>query len=121
MDEAASDNQEVARALQVVAQNLFVPVLGDVRTQPKWVCDPKLSELAVLIFFGLSKHKRPHDPEDTENEASDSMPKNYCSFGRIASRQSCPFITVDSVVNFGIKHEAADDDSDVEPKTHTTQ
>jgi hypothetical protein len=49
------------------------------------------------------------------------MPKNYCSFGRIASQQSCPFNTADSVVNFGIKHEAADDNSDVEPTTHTTQ
>jgi hypothetical protein len=63
------------------------------------------------------------DPEDKENESSDNMSKNYISFGRIYSRQSCPFNTVDSVVNFGIKHEASedDDDSDKEPKTLTTQ
>jgi hypothetical protein len=70
----------------------------------------------------LSKRKRPLDPEDKENDASDSMSKNYCSFGRIYSRQASPFNTVDSVVNFGIKHEASDDDdSDIEPKTLTTQ
>jgi hypothetical protein len=70
----------------------------------------------------LSKRKRPLDPEDKENDASDSMSKNYCSFGRIYSRQSCPFNTVDSVVNFGIKHEASeDDDSDMEPTTLTAK
>jgi hypothetical protein len=71
----------------------------------------------------LSKRKRPQaqDPEDTENDSSDNMSKNYCSFGRIYSRQSNPFNTVDSVVNFGIKHEAADDDGDIEPATLTTQ
>jgi hypothetical protein len=72
----------------------------------------------------MSKRKRPDvDPEDTENlnDGSDSMSKNYCSFGRIYSRQSSPFNTVDSVVNFGIKHEAADVDSDIEPTTLTTQ
>jgi hypothetical protein len=45
------------------------------------------------------------------------MFQNYCSFGRIYSRQSSPFNTVDSIVNFGIKHEAADDGSDIEPTT----
>ena len=69
----------------------------------------------------MSKRKRPLDPEDTENDSSDNMSKNYCSFGRIYSRQSSPFNTVDSVVNFGIRHEAPDDDSDIEPKTLTTQ
>ena len=62
------------------------------------------------------------DPEDTENDSSDNISKNYCSFGRIYSRQSSPFNTVDSVVNFGIKHEASDDDeSDKEPRALTTQ
>jgi hypothetical protein len=69
----------------------------------------------------LSKRKRPQDPEEKENDSSDDMSKNYYSFGRIYSRQSCPFNTVDSVVNFGIKHEALDDEeSDIEPKTLTT-
>jgi hypothetical protein len=50
------------------------------------------------------------------------MSKNYCSFGRIYSRQSSPFNTVDSVVNFGIKYEASDDDdSDKRAKTPTPQ
>jgi hypothetical protein len=76
--------------------------------------------LVVLIFW--SKRKRPVDPEDTENDSSGNMSRNYCSFGRIYSRQSSPFNTVDSVVNFGIQHEALDDDdSDKEPKTLTTQ
>jgi hypothetical protein len=70
----------------------------------------------------LSKRKRPLDPEDKENDSGDNMSKNYCSFGRIYSRQASPFNTVDSVVNFGINHEAQDDDdSDKEPKTLTTQ
>ena len=70
----------------------------------------------------MSKRKRPLDPEDKENDSSDDMPKNYCSFGRIYSRQSSPFNTVDSVVNFGIKHEVSDDeDSDKEPKALTTE
>ena len=70
-----------------------------------------------------SKRKRPLDPEDTENDPSDNSSKNYCSFGRIYSRQSSPFNTVDSIVNFGIKHEASDDggDSDKERKGLTTQ
>lgn len=76
--------------------------------------------LVVLTFW--SKRKRPVDPEDTENDSSGNMSQNYCSFGRIYSRQSSPFNTVDSVVNFGIQHEALDDDdSDKEPKTLTTQ
>ena len=62
------------------------------------------------------------DPEDKENDSSDKMFKNYSSFGRIYSRQGCPFNTIDSIVNFGIKHEASDDvESDIEPKTLTTQ
>jgi hypothetical protein len=62
------------------------------------------------------------DPEDKENDSSDKMSKNYSSFGRIYSRQGCPFNTIDSLVNFGIKHEASDDvESDKEPKTLTTQ
>jgi hypothetical protein len=62
------------------------------------------------------------DPEDKENDSSDKMSKNYSSFGRIYSRQGCPFNTIDSIVNFGIKHEASDDvESDIEPKTLTTQ
>jgi hypothetical protein len=70
----------------------------------------------------LSKRKRPLDAEDTENDSSDDVVKNYNSFGRIYSHQSSPFNTVDSVVNFGIKHEASDDDnSDIEPKKLTTQ
>ena len=73
------------------------------------------------LFF--SKRKRPQDDEDKENESSDDVSKNYYSFGRVYSRQSCPFNTVDSVVNFGIKHEASesgDDDSDIERKKLTT-
>jgi hypothetical protein len=62
------------------------------------------------------------DLEDKENDSSDKMSKNYSSFGRIYSRQGCPFNTIDSIVNFGIKHEASDDvESDIEPKTLTTQ
>jgi len=74
------------------------------------------------FWLFLSKRKRPQDPEDKENGSSDDMSKNYNSFGRIYSRQSCPFSNVDSVVNFGIKHEASDDDEDsnLEPKTLTT-
>ena len=56
-----------------------------------------------------------------ENDSSDTVKRNYCSFGHIYSRQSSPFNTVDSIVNFGIKHEALDDGSDIEPKTLTTQ
>ena len=70
----------------------------------------------------MSKRKRPLDPEDKENDSSDNISTNYSSFGHIYSRQSSPFNTVDSVVNFGIKHEASDDDgSDEEPKTLTAQ
>ena len=76
------------------------------------------------LFYSKRKRRRQVDPEDKENDSSDdTMIKNYCSFGRIYSRQSSPFNTVDSV-NFGIKHEASesdDDDSDKEPKTLTTQ
>jgi len=107
MAESSSDNTEIRRALNSVTQNLLSPALqaqdgGDISTQP-------------------SKRKRPQDPEDKENDSSDDMPKNYYSYGRIFSRQSCPFNTVDSIVNFGIRHEASDDDdSDIEPKTLTT-
>lgn len=76
------------------------------------------------FWFFLSKRKRSLDPEDKENEndSDDNMSKNFYSFGRIYSRQSSPFNTIDSVVNFGIKHEASsDDDSDIEPKALTTQ
>jgi hypothetical protein len=71
----------------------------------------------------LSKRKRSLDPDDKENDPSDNISKNYCSSGRIYSRQSSPFNTVDSIVNFGIKHEASDDDDDSEkePKTLTIQ
>lgn len=74
--------------------------------------------------FFLSKRTHPHDPEDTENtvsEDADNMAKSYGAFGRICSRQTSPFSTVDSVVNFGIIHEATDDDSDTEPAILTTQ
>ena len=58
------------------------------------------------FWLFLSKRKRSLDPEDKEND----------------SRQSSPFNTVDSVVNFGIKYEASDDDdSDKESKTLTPQ
>ena len=84
-----------------------------------------MNRLLIIILVRLSflsKHKRPLDPEDKENEPSENISRNYCSFGRIYSRQSSPFNTVDSVVNFGIKHEASDDDdSDIEPKKLTTQ
>jgi len=74
------------------------------------------------LFYSKRKRRRQVDPEDKENDSSDdTMIKNYCSFGRIYSRQSSPFNTVDSIVNFGIKHEASDDGSDIEPKTLTTQ
>ena len=74
----------------------------------------------LIIFF--SKRKRPLDPKEKENHSSDDKSRNYISFGRIYSRQSCPFYMVDSVVNFGIKYEASDDDdSDNEPKTLATQ
>ena len=70
----------------------------------------------------MSKRKRPLDPEDKENDSSDNISKNYSSFGCIYSCQSSPFNTVDSVVNFGIKHEASDDDgSDEELKMLTAQ
>ena len=78
--------------------------------------------MILQFWLSLSKRKRPLDPEDKENDSSDNISKNYSSFGRIYSRQSSPFNTVDSVVNFGIKHEASDDDgSDEEPKTLTAQ
>jgi len=107
MAEAPRENPDLTRALQAVAQNLLSPAFqdGETSAQP-------------------SKRKRPRqvDPEDKENNSSDdTMIKNYCSFGRIYSRQSSPFNTVDSIVNFGIKHEASDDGSDIEPKTLTTQ
>jgi len=88
---------------------------------------PRRGESGTRLFlisqFWLfdSKRKRPLDPEDKENDSSETMTKNYCSFGRIFSRQSSPFNTVDSIVNFGIKHEASEDGSDIEPKTLTTQ
>ena len=75
----------------------------------------------ILIFF-LSKRKRSLDPEDKENKNYYNMSKNFYSFGCIYSRQSSPFNTIDSIVNFGIKHEASsDNDSDIEPKALTTQ
>jgi hypothetical protein len=73
------------------------------------------------FWLFLSKRKRPLDTEDTENDPSDNISKNFCSFGRMYSRQSSPFNTVDSIVNFGIQHEVSDDESDIEPKTLTTQ
>ena len=74
------------------------------------------------FWLCLSKCKCPLDPKDKENDSSDNISKNYSSFGGIYSRQSSPFNTVDSVVNFGIKHEALDDDgSDEEPKMLTAQ
>jgi len=125
MAESSSDNPELSRALQSVAQNLLSPAFQaqarDISTQPRWVWHQTVYYFANSDFF-LSKRKRSLDPEDKENESSDNMSKNYCSFGRIYSRQSSPFNTVDSVVNFGIKHEASgDDDDDIEPKTLTPQ
>ena len=125
MAESSSDNPELTRALQAVAQNLLSPAFqdGDTNTQARWVWHQTDYYFANSDSF-LSKRKHPLDPEDKENESSDNMSKNYLSFGRIYSRQSCPFNTIDSVVNFGIKHEASDDDdddSDKEPKTLTTQ
>ena len=74
------------------------------------------------FWLSLSKRKRPLDPEDKENDSSNNISKNYSFFGHIYSHQSSPFNTVDSIVNFGIKHEALDDDgSNEEPKTLTTQ
>ena len=79
------------------------------------------SQILTLFTF-LRKRKHSLDLEDKENDSSDKMFKNYSSFGRIYSRQGCPFNTIDSIVNFGIKHEASDDvESDIEPKTLTTQ
>ena len=119
MAEPSSDDPEVTRALQAVAQNLLNPAFQV--NQPRWVWHQTVCDFANSDYF-LSKRKRPLlDPEDKENESSDDMSKNCCSFGRVYSRQSSPFNTVDSIVNFGIKHEASDDDSDNEPKTLTTQ
>ena len=68
----------------------------------------------------MRKLKRPLDSEDKENDTIDTAAsKNYSSFGRIYSRESSPFNTVDSIVNFGIKHEASDDGSDIDPTTLT--
>ena len=62
------------------------------------------------------------DPKDIENDPINNISKNYNSFGHIYSHKSSPFNTVDSIVNFGIKHEASEDDgSNEEPKTLTTQ
>jgi hypothetical protein len=123
MAESSSDDPELTRALQAVAQNLLNPAfqVGEINKEARWVWHQTVCDFANSDHF-LSKRKRPPDPEDKENESSDNMSKNYCSFGRIYSRQASPFNTVDSVVNFGIKHEASDDDdSDNEPKTLTTQ
>ena len=125
MAESSSENPEVRRALKSVANNLLSPAFqaqgGDTSTQPRWVWHQTVYGFANSDFF-LSKRKRPQDAEDKENDSSDDsdMPKNYYSFGRIYSRQSCPFNTVDSIVNFGIKYEASGDDSDIERKTLTT-
>ena len=107
--------------MQSVAQNLLSPAFqaqaGDTGTQPRWVWHQTVYDFANSDVF-LSKRKRPQDTEDKENDSSDDVSKNYYSFGRIYSRQSCPFNTVDSLVNFGIKHEASgEDDSDIETKT----
>ena len=50
-----------------------------------------------------------------------TIPATLCPKVIVLSRQSSPFNTVDSVVNFGIKHEAPDDESGMEPTTLTTQ
>ena len=121
MADPPSDSTELTRALQVVAQNLLYPAIGNDSTQPKWVLGSCRSHNSDSF---LSKCKCPLDPEDKENDVlgdvSDNMSKNYCSFGHIYSRQASPFNTIDSVVNFGIKHEATDNDSDIET-TLTTQ
>ena len=111
MAESSFNNPDLTHVLQTVAQNLLPPAfqVGD-STQPRW------------FWLSFSKHKRPLDPEDKENNSSNNITKNYSSFGHIYSHQSSPFNTVDSIVNFGIKHEALDDDgSDEEPKMLTTQ
>ena len=62
------------------------------------------------------------DDQTFAQTMTQTISKNYSSFGRIYSHQSSPFNTVDSVVNFGIKHEASDDDgSNEEPKMFTAQ
>jgi hypothetical protein len=115
MAESSSDNPDLARALQAVTQNV-VSTTFQVGDKLRWVWHQTASLFRKFWRF-LSKRKRFLDPEDTENDSGDNMFQNYCSFGRIYSRQSSPFNTVDSVVNFGIKHEAADDGSDIEPTT----
>ena len=121
MAETPSENPDLNRALQAVAQNLLSPAfqVGETSSQPRWVWHQTVFISQFWLFD--SKHKRSLDPEDKENDSSDTVKRNYCSFGRIYSRQSSPFNTVDSIVNFGIKHEASDDGSDIEPKTLTTQ
>ena len=123
MAESSSDNPELTHTLKAVSQNILATTfhIGDDSTQPRWVYHQTLFDFAILTLF-LSKRKCPLDPEDKENDASDSMSKNYCSFGCVYSRQSSPFNTVDSVVTFGIKHETLDvDGGDIERKTLTTQ
>lgn len=115
MAASSSDNPELNRALQAVAQNLLPSAfqVGDTNTPPRWVWRYTVYDFANSDSF-LSKRKRPLDPEDTENDSGDNISRNYSSFGRIYSRLSSPFNNVDSVVNFGIQHEVSEEDSAIE-------
>jgi hypothetical protein len=65
-----------------------------------------------LLCFQLLSHtliplsKRPRDANDAESSSPDD--KELSNFGRIYSRQDDPFMTIDVIVEFGIKHHHVD-------------
>ena len=121
MAESSSNNPDLTHALQTVAQNLLPPAFK-LEIALSWGESGTRLFMILQFWLSLSKHKCPLDSEDKENDSSDNISKNHSSFGCIYSHQSSPFNTVDSVVNFGIKHEALDDDgSNEELKMLTAQ
>lgn len=69
----------------------------------------------------VSIRKRPVEAEDTDPPTVDQpeSSKTARHYGRIYGRQDDPFTNVDTVVNFGIKYEIADEseESNDEPIT----
>lgn len=62
-------------------------------------------------FIRVSIRKRPAEADSTEPPPLDQpeTAKTARSYGRIYGRQDDPFTSIDTVVNFGIKYEIADE------------
>lgn len=57
---------------------------------------------SLKIHLSFYSHKRVYE--------EDSLPlKNFQTFGRMYGRQADPFVKVDAIVNFGLKHETTEE------------